>query len=114
MAESSLNGKKRKAPATAFKPGNAGGPGNPHAASMNKFRSRIFEKIESSPTGIDDAVDTLLALAKGGDVNAIKLLFQYAAGQPTQQVELDAKVNNVGPAVVIMPDWAGGDEKDFA
>lgn len=84
------------------------------AGAMAKFRAEVFDEIAASPNGLRGIVARVVEAANSGDMQAAKLLLQYACGQPQASVEIDAKVNNVGPAVVIMPDWAGGDDKDFA
>jgi hypothetical protein len=90
---------KKKAPSTnggqtgrdtcgRFVKGNSGGPGNPHAAAVGKYRARLFQAIRDED--IDQAIKTIRAImAKGKDSDrlaAARLLLDRAIGPP---VEMD-------------------------
>ncbi len=66
---------------TRFQKGNLGGPGNPYARQCAAFRQAIHDAVT-----VDDfralAAD-LLIMARSGNLGAMKLLFAYAIGKPT-------------------------------
>ena len=64
-----------------FAPGNPGGPGNPHAATVAKLRAAILAAI--TPEDIEEIVRTMIKRAKGGDMVATKELLDRAIGRPT-------------------------------
>jgi hypothetical protein len=65
-----------------FAKGNPGGPGNPFARRTAAMRKAIQE----AATAEDMAAITrkMIELAKEGDKQAAKLVFQYVAGKPTE------------------------------
>ncbi|MDZ4685022.1 MAG: hypothetical protein SH850_08020 [Planctomycetaceae bacterium] len=63
-----------------FLPGNAGGPGNPHAGRVSKLRAALLNAItEDDITAVAKAI---VESAKLGDVAAAKLLFERCLGRP--------------------------------
>src|SRR3954462_1095524 len=70
-----------------FTRGNAGGPGNPYARQVGKLRGRLLERLAEGE--LDHIADTLIGLAKAGDLQAIKLLFAYTLGKPAEAVNPD-------------------------
>ena len=80
MSEASFlpsNGRSRKG---TFAPGNKIGKGNPHAAKVQKLRSGLLKSV--SVADLRAVVQRLVEAAKGGDVSAIKLLFDRLLGPP--------------------------------
>lgn len=75
-----MNGTGRT-PGGRFAPGNAGGPGNPHAATVAKLRAAILAAV--TPEDIDGIIRALVHRAKGGDMAAIRELLDRAIGRPT-------------------------------
>ena len=73
-----------------FAKGNAGGPGNPHAAQVGQLRRRLLQEIKSSD--IELAIRTMREVmrdkgAKDADrLRAAETLLERALGKP---VELD-------------------------
>jgi hypothetical protein len=71
-----------------FTKGNAGGPGNPHAAAVGEYRARLFKAIRG--TDIDQAIATVREImSRGKDSDrlaAARLLLDRAIGPP---VEMD-------------------------
>jgi hypothetical protein len=63
-----------------FTKGNAGGPGNPHAGKVARLRAVLIEAVTEED--IQEIAGQLVALAKEGNMPAIKLLFQYTLGKP--------------------------------
>lgn len=63
-----------------FVPGNPGGPGNPFAGEVNRFRKRLLQKL--TPEAMDAVIDNLLELATSGHWQAIKLVLTYVLGKP--------------------------------
>jgi hypothetical protein len=70
-----------------FAKNNKGGPGNPFARQVTELRSRLLQRLK--PEDIDAIADRLIELAKGGEVAATKLLFQYTLGKPVEQPHPD-------------------------
>jgi len=65
-----------------FTAGNAGGPGNPHAAQVGRLRSALLNAVTE-----DDMRDVVLALvrkAKDADVVAARVLFDRVLGKPIE------------------------------
>jgi hypothetical protein len=94
MAEPSPNGRQTdRGPRGRFVPGNPGGPGNPFAADVGKYRARLFKAIKSKD--IDLAVKTIReVMTKGKDSDrlaAAKLLLERAIG-PIIEMDLIARL----------------------
>jgi hypothetical protein len=69
-----------------FLRGHCGGPGNPHAQKVHRLRSALLNTVTS--TDIEEIVCKLIAMAKQGDVAAIKELLDRTIGKPVTAVEL--------------------------
>ena len=67
-----------------FIKGNAGGPGNPFARRVAKLRAALVNSV--SEADMEQIADDLRIQAKLGNMKAIKLLFLYVLGKPTQPV----------------------------
>lgn len=63
-----------------FAPGNGGGPGNPHAATVSRLRSALFRAVTEED--IREVVVALVTEAKAGSVPAARELLQRVLGQP--------------------------------
>jgi hypothetical protein len=70
-----------------FGPGNPGGPGNPYARRVAELRQVMLECVTKQEMEI--IVGELMVQAKGGNLAAIKLLFQYIIGKPPAAVDPD-------------------------
>ena len=75
---SANNGRR---PDGKFGPGNRAGRGNPHAKRAQKLRSAVLYAVK--PNDIKQVIEKLVELAKDGDINAAKLLFDRALGKPS-------------------------------
>jgi hypothetical protein len=76
-----------------FKPGNAGGPGNPHAGKVQQLRAALYEC-----TTREDMIAVwtqLKNLALGGDLAAIKEFLDRTVGKATIPVELQLSAGGV-------------------
>jgi hypothetical protein len=62
-----------------FAKGNPGGPGNPYYRRQAHFKRVLLEAITEDD--VRSVVQVLLGLARGGNLAAIKLYFEYAAGK---------------------------------
>lgn len=74
-------------PQGRFVQGNKGGPGNPFARKVAQLRAALVNFITE-----DDMKHLCFVLkmrAEGGDMVAMKLLFQYVLGKPTETVDPD-------------------------
>jgi len=61
-----------------FVPGNAGGPGNPHAAQVARLREELLQAVTAAD--LRDVIEAILVKAKTGDPIAAKLLFDRLLG----------------------------------
>lgn len=66
-----------------FAPGNAGGPGRPPSAEVLAFRRAFRNAI--SADDITAAAKELARLARSGDLDAIRELFDRCLGRPVSQ-----------------------------
>src|SRR5262245_20258454 len=70
-----------------FVKGNPGGPGNPFARKVAALRKALIHFVT-----VDDMKHVAFILkekAMGGDLVAIKLLFQYVLGKPAETIDPD-------------------------
>src|SRR5262245_62495021 len=63
-----------------FAPGNGGGPGNPFARKTAALRRAMLDAV--SDQDMAEVTAAVLGKAKGGDLGAAKLLYQYTVGRP--------------------------------
>ena len=78
----SPNGPFDRNPGGRFVAGNPGGPGNPHAAQVARLRAEMLDAV--TPDDMRAIVSRLVELAKGGDVRAIKEVFDRTLGKPQE------------------------------
>ncbi len=76
------NGASNRDAGGRFRKGNPGGPGNPLAKKVGQLRAALVESV--SPEEVKEVVARIVELAKGGDVPAMKLLFDRILGPPIQ------------------------------
>lgn len=77
----STKGVKRDARGRFVK-GNAGGPGNPFAAQVNRLRGALLNAV--SEKDLIGVVNALVKKAKEGDTAAAKILFERLLGRPLE------------------------------
>lgn len=70
-----------------FARGNAGGPGNPHAMATANLRAHLLNTV--SLADWEDVTRTLVAMAKAGDIAAIRELLDRGLGKPHQTATID-------------------------
>jgi hypothetical protein len=70
-----------------FAKGNRLGQGNPLAGRAAKIRAVLLKKFTPSQAG--EICDVLITMAKGGDIAAIRELFDRTAGKPSQSELLE-------------------------
>ncbi len=75
-----------------FAAGNAGGPGNPHAKHVGKLRSALLAAVTEKDMRAIAA--KLVTLAKGGDVRAIRELFDRVLGK-SQEADLVERIERL-------------------
>jgi hypothetical protein len=63
-----------------FAAGNPGGPGNPHAQAVARFRAAIFDTVTEAD--FQKLVKSLLSKARGGNIAAARLVLEYCVGKP--------------------------------
>lgn len=83
MSESlpSTNGTNGRTASGKFAKGNAGGPGNPHAAKVAKLRSAMLRTV--TVKDMQAIVLALVTAAKAGDTTAAKILLDRVLGAST-------------------------------
>jgi hypothetical protein len=69
-----------------FAKGNKLGTGNPLAKKHAEFKKALLDCATAED--IRDVFDMLLSAAKGGDIQAAKLLLEHLVGRPSQAIEL--------------------------
>ncbi len=91
-----------------FTPGNTGGPGNPHAASVARLRAAMLGAVEAGD--VADVVRALVALAKGGNVAAAREILDRTLGK-TEALDLlarlealEARIGNATPHPASTPE----------
>ena len=70
-----------------FAPGYVGGPGNPHARQVARLRSLILKS--ATDDRMEAVAEKLWELAAGGDLAAVKILFAYTIGRPSDPIDPD-------------------------
>ncbi len=70
-----------------FAKGNKGGPGNPFARQVAELRKQLVAAV--TPEVMAQVCLALILRAQGGNLAAIKLLFSYVLGKPTETVNPD-------------------------
>src|SRR5262249_37027667 len=78
------NGRDRRG---RFTKNNPGGPGNPFASAVARRRRAALAVVP--PEACQSVFRVLLLRAQGGHLPAMKLLFAYTLGLPTQTVDPD-------------------------
>ena len=69
-----------------FSAGNTHAKGNPHARQVNRLRTVLLESVTDAD--LKSVVSKLVTMAKGGDLAAIKELFDRVLGKPPAAVEV--------------------------
>jgi hypothetical protein len=70
-----------------FKKGNAGGPGNPFGRRLAELRRIVLSAVTEEQ--MRRATEILIEKALGGELAALKMLFQYTLGKPHEAVNPD-------------------------
>jgi len=65
-----------------FAPGNPGGPGNPYGRQVAALRAALLEAV--TPDELRAVAAKLVELAKAGNVQAIRELFDRTLGRPVE------------------------------
>ncbi len=86
-AEQALEDKNGRDERGRFTAGNLGGPGNPFARRVARYRKALHQC--ASIEDMKEIGRQLVAKAKMGDLAAIKLLLQYQVGKPAATVDPD-------------------------
>jgi len=62
-----------------FQPGNRFGRGNPYAKAVAQFRSAMMEAVQAGD--VSDVIRAMIVKAASGDVQAARLVLEYAVGR---------------------------------
>ena len=84
----STNGANERTAGGRFAPGNAGGPGNPHAQQTARLRAALLEAV--SEDDLRDVVIKLVELAKAGSIPAIREPLDRSLGKARLDVAIEA------------------------
>lgn len=84
--------------ATRFKPGNPGGPGNPHYGKLERFRAALMEAV--TVNDVKAIAKRLVKDARDGDNFAIKELFDRLFGRPVTPIL--ARVDDGAEALALL------------
>ncbi len=87
MVTPSANGANGRGPNGRFAKGNLGGPGNPHASRTARLRAMLLDNVTDDD--FKTVVAKLVAMAKGGDLAAIRELLDRMMGKPKATIELE-------------------------
>lgn len=82
MGAPSTNGANGRDARGRFAVGNAGGPGNPHAARVGQLRAALLDAV--TPADVRAIVSALVEQAKAGDVRAIREVLDRTLGKPVE------------------------------
>lgn len=80
------NGSNGRSAGGRFAKGWQGGPGNPHASNVHKFRNALHASVTED--NIRNVVTKLVQLAEGGEAWAVKELLDRCLGKPKETVEV--------------------------
>src|SRR5215475_1402447 len=86
MDEPSFTGANGRQQNGRFGSGNKFGLGNPYCKRAHQLRSALFETVTHED--LVEVTKKLIAMAKGGDIHAIKELLDRVLGKPTASIEL--------------------------
>ena len=75
MSKPKTNGTNGRKSNGQFAKGNPGGPGNPFARRIARLRATLLDAVGED--GLSEIVQELVSAAKGGDVQAAKLVLSY-------------------------------------
>jgi hypothetical protein len=78
----SPNGANGRGRAGRFAPGNAGGPGNPHAAQVARWRATLAANVTENDMA--EVVRALVKAAKAGGGWAVRELLDRTLGRPVE------------------------------
>ena len=97
MEERLLNGTNgNRAPDGRFLPGCKPGPGNPLAKKANQLRAALSRAV--TVADVREIAKKMIDLARGGDIQAAKLVFDRALG-PTEAIDVLAQLAELRTAV---------------
>ena len=102
----SPNGTNGRDGSGRFAPGNAGGPGNPHAKRVNELRTALMEAV--TPDDLRKIIAALVKAAQAGDTAAAREVLDRTIGKPAQ-TDLLQRVEELEQRVVVyIPDNGRG------
>jgi len=82
VEDPSTNGAVGRSTDGRFAAGNRGGPGNPHARQVAALRTALLGAV--TPDDVECVTAKLVELAKAGNVQAIREVFDRTVGRPTE------------------------------
>lgn len=65
-----------------FLPGNKAAKGNPHARHVAQLRAALMRAV--TPSDIQEIITSLVTAAKGGDINAARIILERTLGKPLE------------------------------
>ena len=88
MKKPTTNGSNGRKSNGQFAKGNPGGPGNPFARRTARLRATLLDAVGED--GLSEIIQELVSAAKGGDVQAAKLVLSYTLGKPVDAIHPDS------------------------
>ena len=79
-----------------FRPGNSGGPGNPLSRKANQLRVALSKAV--TVADVRAIAKKMIDLAKGGDIQAAKLVYDRALG-PAVEVDIIERMERLEAAI---------------
>ena len=92
MSPPSPNGGNGRDGRGRFAEGNVGGPGNPHARHVGQLRSALLAAVTRED--IEAVIRKLVELAKNGNIQAAKEVFDRCLGKP-QEADLIERIEHL-------------------
>ena len=113
----SANGSNGRGANGRFAKGNRGGPGNPYAKRTAAIRGLLLDAVTEDD--LRQVVAKLVELAKGGDLPAIRELFDRLFGKSMTPIAADrfedaSLAESVKIRILEDDDWYGNADRAFA
>ena len=84
-----------------FAPGNPGGPGNPEARRVARFRRAFLKTV--TPADVEAVIQVLIDHAKKGEPWAVREVLDRAIGKPAVSVTVEAHAADRPRTYVVPP-----------
>lgn len=79
-----------------FVPGNKAGKGNPYARHIGQLRAALMRAV--TPLDVQEIIASLVKAAKGGDINAARIILERTLGKPLE-ADIIERLENLESAI---------------